>query len=121
MVPNCNLEWSSSLKAGTIFLEPPFKKYEKLQRLNSFHYNSTRLFNSLPRSLRDKTDASKDEWKSLLDGHLALIPDNPAIDGLVPEPCDRLLSSACNSILSWSRLLNLSDRRTVDDSLYISL
>ena len=73
------------------------------------------------RYAKDNTDASKDEWKSLLDGHLALIPDNPAIDGLVPEPCDRLLSSACNSLLSWSRLLNLSDRRTVDDSLHISL
>ena len=102
LVPNCNLSWSSSLKGATLISEPPYKEFDKLQRQNSFHYNASRLYNSLPRILRDNIDVSKDVWKSLLDDHLSLIPDHPAIDGLIPEPCDCLNSNPCNSILSWS-------------------
>ena len=102
IVPICDLSWKYSTRAGILLMEPPLKKFQKLSRENSFHYNGTRLFNTLPRTMSDNLEATKDEWKLLLDEHLSLIPDHPAVDCLVPEPCDHLYSNACNSVLSWS-------------------
>ena len=121
LVPNCDLIWSNNSRSGTTFCEPSTKAHQIINRTNSFHFTGTRLYNILPRNLRDTTDIKLDEWKSLLDKFLMEIPDNPHIDRMIPEPCDRLSTQPFNSILSWSRHLKISNRRTQDDSLYISL
>ena len=121
LVPNCNLEWSQNDTSGLLFKEPYFKKFDKNIRENSFHFDGTRLYNSLPRVIRDNISASKDEWKKILDDHLSNIPDNPAIDGCIPEPCDYLSTKPSNSIISWTRFLKLNDRRTAASNHYVSL
>ena len=121
IVPNCDLKWNNTFRAGNTFFKPLVKNFQKVKRVNSFHYTGTRLFNILPRNLRDSLDFTLDEWKSSLDKYLSKIPDNPHIDGLVPEPCDRISSGPCNSILSWARLLVITDRRTQDNRAYISI
>ena len=121
IVPNCNLEWHQNVTSGLLCKEPQFKKYDNNIRENSFHFNGARLYNSLPRAIRDNISATKDEWKIILDDHLSTIPDNPAIDGCTPEPCDRLSTKPNNSIVAWTRLLKINDRRTADSNLYVSL
>ena len=79
VVPNCDLKWNNTFRGGTIFDEPPTKEHQILNRTSSFHFTGTRLFNILPRYLRDNIDASLDEWKNILDKFLTEIPDNPHI------------------------------------------
>ena len=85
LVPNCDLTWNSTSQSGTTFIEPTIKDFQNSARKNSFHFVATRLFNALPRNIRDNVDASKDVWKSLLDDFYSKIPDNPYFDNLVPE------------------------------------
>jgi len=121
LVPNCDMEWNNTSQAGLTFIEPTIKEYQNNNRKNSFHYVATRLFNGLPRNIRDQVEITKDEFKALLDDFYSQIPDNPHFDDLIPEPCDRVSAKPCNSIITWTRFLKLSDRRTQDESAYISL
>ena len=49
----------------------------------SFHIEGPKLFNSIPKVVRDCTNL--DEMKVLLDLFLATLPDHPKIPGSVPE------------------------------------
>ena len=58
-----------------------------------------RLFNLLPKSIRDMRDCSTEAFKRALDKHLKIIPDEPQIQGYTA--CRRAES---NSLLNMSRL-----------------
>ena len=47
----------------------------------SLTVHGARLFNSIPRYLRDMTNCSKERFKSALDPYLKEIPDEPQIPG----------------------------------------
>ena len=48
---------------------------------NSFTYNGTSIFNSLPREIRDHTGTSLESFKRTLDKWLSRIPDEPPTPG----------------------------------------
>ena len=51
---------------------------------NSFQTNGPKLFNSLPKHIRNMKKFSEVEFKEQLDMYLQKIPDQPKIDGLIP-------------------------------------
>ena len=87
-VQNCGINWSNTQNSGTPISEISTHKYFQTQRENSFHYAAPRLFNRLPRSLRDDRTSTIDEWKLKLDKILSKIPDEPAVSDLTPGLCD---------------------------------
>ena len=87
LVPNCGISWNVSNSSGVILNEIPTKSYFKTHRMNSFHYVAPRLFNKLPRILRDNRSATLTEWKGLLDEFLSSVPDLPVVPDLVPGLC----------------------------------
>ena len=58
-----------------------------------------RLFNCLPRVIRNSTKISVDDFKIKLDQFLAKLPDQPKIGDLVPNVFDQLSMKPSNSII----------------------
>ena len=65
-------------------------------RYSTLSHVGPRLFNSLPKSIRDASGCSVDEFKGMLDRLLALVPDQPLIPGLTD-----LKRIDTNSISDW--------------------
>ena len=70
-------------------------------RENSFQINGARLFNSLPKKIRE-IRKYQDEFKIALDEYLSTVPDQPRIGSLVPSATDRLSGRQSNSLLAWT-------------------
>ena len=51
---------------------------------NSFQTNGPKLFNSLPKHIRNMKKFSEVEFKEQLDLYIQKLPDQPIIDGLIP-------------------------------------
>ena len=68
----------------------------------TFQINGARLFNILPKNIRN-TKYSQDEFKMALDQFLATLPDQPRMGGLVPEALDQVTGRSSNSLLAWGR------------------
>ena len=69
-------------------------------RENSFQINGARLFNSLPKKIRN-IKYSQDDFKDALDNYISEVPDQPRIGSLIPEATDRLSGRQSNSLLAW--------------------
>ena len=74
-------------------------------RMASFMVMGPKLFNSLPKDLRNMTNCSIDEFKSILDGFLGLVPDEPKSPGLTPG------AIAANAIATNSLLYQIPRAR----------
>ena len=107
---NCGLKWYHNSKVGTMMKTIAVGKFSKTLRANSFQYLGPRLFNSLPRNLRDSTDEFC-TWKNKYNELLRKIPDTPQTAELTPEVCDRFTAAPSNSMLNWIPYLGLDDRR----------
>ena len=67
-------------------------------RRASFAINGPRLFNSLPKYVRDTTNCDKRLFKARLDHYLWQVPDQPLIPGYTAyRQCES------NSLLNWSK------------------
>ena len=115
-VDNCGLTWNCTDTAGTTINTIRTKRFMAREREDSFQYLGPRLFNSLPRYLRDNTGATQDEWKSLLDEFLSNIPDLPVTNETMPGLCDPLTARASNSIIHWIPFMYLDSRRGRKDN-----
>ena len=60
-----------------------------------------KLFNILPKHLRDIKDCTKETFKSALDRYLSTIPDEPHIQGYV-----QMRRAESNSLLDMSKFSN---------------
>ena len=109
-VQNCGINWSNTINSGTIITEISTQEYFQSQRENSFHFTAPRLFNRLPRSLRDDRASTLDKWKMKLDKLLSKIPDEPIVPDLTPGLCD-YSSKPTNSLYFWLPHLELNTRR----------
>ena len=78
LVPNCGI--------GRICLIPKLKGSAKVQKLRqqSFKMSGPRLWNCLPKSVRNLKTNNLDEFKQTLDEYLSKVPDEPKCDGLSP-------------------------------------
>ena len=72
---------------------------------NSFHVHSPKLFNSLPKSVRNRSKCSIDEIKADLDKFLESVPDEPKVNGgnYTPGACDAYSAKASNSVIDQIR------------------
>ena len=82
-------------------LRPGGRRAAQTLREQSFTINGARLFNCLPKHLRDLTK-DQDQFKAALDQHLMGIPDQPRMAGLVPGAMDQVSGKQSNSLLAWS-------------------
>ena len=70
---------STSRKGRTIYIRPlKSGRYANL-RFNSLPFSGARLFNCLPKYLRNQMECSKDCFKSMVDRFLKIIPDHPLL------------------------------------------
>ena len=72
-------------------------------REQSFQYNGPKLFNSLPKYLRNISKVKVEEFKEKLDKYLQQIPDEPNVESLTPSACDMFTAAPSNSIVDQSR------------------
>ena len=104
-VPNCGVvEAPENERLGrrvTIpSLRPGGRRAAQTLREQSFQINGARLFNSLPKKIRE-IKKNQEDFKEALDQHLARIPDQPRMGGLVPAAIDQLTGRQSNSLLAW--------------------
>ena len=71
-----------------------------------------RLYNTLPRYLRDKLEVTMEVWKTELDNLLEIVPDNPHTPDSIPGLCDQFTAGPTNSLIYWLPYLGFNDRRS---------
>ena len=105
LVPNCGLESTSSERRGREVLIHPArgKKIFQSLREGSFQVNGARLFNSLPKKLRNMTRIPLDDFKSSLDHYLETLPDEPNLPNYTPSTCNQMTAKPSNSIIDHAR------------------
>ena len=105
MVPSSNLEIVPNVgRRGRLISIPPLSgSVMRIQTLKdqSFPVHAARLFNCLPRSVRE-VSSSLEAFKFALDSFLETIPDHPKTDDLTPEAIDDS-GRHSNSITSWKK------------------
>ena len=86
LVPNCNILSTQNLRLGRLVVIPQMKRNIptniKKIRESSFQVHGGKLFNALPKELRDAKFTSVEEFKAELDAFLANVPDQPNIPGV---------------------------------------
>ena len=70
-------------------------------RENSFQINGARLFNSLPKKIRNMK-YNQEDFKEALDKYISEVPDQPRIGSLIPAATDRQSGRQSNSLLAWT-------------------
>ena len=63
---------------------PSLKPAERTKRDISFQVAGPKLFNCLPKNLRNTTNCTLEDFKEQLDEYLTCVPDEPKIGGLMP-------------------------------------
>ena len=103
--PNCGLEAQNSDRRGREIKVPAVKSKGKFQTLRekSFQVHGAKLFNSLPKSIRNLTKISVDEFKMKLDVLLQSIPDEPSLPGYIPSACNQHSGSPSNSLIDLKK------------------
>ena len=104
-VPNCGVSQAPlNTRLGRKCLIPSLKpngrRAVQTLREQSFQVNGARLFNCLPKKLRD-IRFYQDDFKSELDNYLSTVPDQPCVGSLVPEAVCRVTSRQSNSLTAW--------------------
>ena len=107
--PNCGLETTNSDRRGREVKVPPVKGSGKIQTLRefSFQVHGSRLFNSVPKSVRNLTRVSIEEFKEKLDNYLSTLPDEPKGPNYIPSSCSQVTGSPSNSILDHAQTESL--------------
>ena len=72
-------------------------------REQSFQVHGPRLFNSLPKSIRNLTNCTVDQFKARLDKFLTCIPDQPLVGELIPPPISQITGRHSNSLIDQIR------------------
>ena len=80
-------------------------------RFSSFAIKGPRIFNSLPKDVRNFSGGTVNEFKSRLDRHLKSVPDEPLIPGYTAY---RSIDS--NSLIDWHSHMSRHRRDNPDSS-----
>ena len=84
-VPEANVNQApTNDRMGRLCLIPSLKQKERKKRESSFQVTGPRLFNSLPKYLREIKNCPIEIFKEKLDELLGRVPDEPKIGGLMP-------------------------------------
>ena len=101
LVPNCGIESDTSMRRGRVCRVPIThgRQAVKSLREQSFQMSGPKLFNCLPKYLRDINKSSKLDFKEQLDLFLATLPDQPHIGDLIPNVCNQFTAKPSNSLV----------------------
>ena len=87
MVPNFGVDIGCNRRTGRYCIIPKVRSTvsRRIQtiRFNSLAVNGSRIFNSLPIYIRNKTGCSVDSFKAAIDKYLKSVPDEPRVGKLV--------------------------------------
>ena len=104
IVPNCGIEVNGeeNKRNGRKCLVRKLLGSQKARTLrdSSFQCAGPRLFNSLPKEIRNLTKISVEDFKEQLDMFLSAIPDEPKVPGLTPS-CLTPEAKLTNSLVHW--------------------
>ena len=92
----------SRFQRGLECIIPPLKGSKgAVQNLRekSFQVHGAKLFNVLPKKIRNSKTNDVEEFKSLLDNFLQSIPDEPKVGEYVPSSCDQITLKPSNSLI----------------------
>ena len=78
----------------------------------SLNIHGARLFNALPKSIRDIKSCDILQFKEKLDCFLSKIPDQPKIGTLIPDCCDQMTAQPSNSLVDQIRQQTARGRLT---------
>ena len=111
LVPYFGLETQDDGRRGRTVIIPQIRgirqRYKSLYE-GSFRIDGAKLFNSIPRNLRDYI-GTKETFKRNLDKFLETVPDQPYLDKYqVPEALDYMVQPS-NSLYDWIRTKHLQD------------
>ena len=110
--PNCGILSKNNERLGRMCDIPQIKvnsrKAIQTLRENSFQVNGPRLFNCLPKKIRNKRRCSVEEFKAELDIFLETIPDEPRYDRYIPAACNQGTARPSNSIIDQYSKQNLT-------------
>ena len=103
--PNCGIEVAQeNPRLGRKVKIPSLvrngRKSIQTLREQGFQINGARLFNILPKEIRDMKYHQED-FKEALDEYLSGVPDQPRIGSMIPTATDRLTGRQSNSLLAW--------------------
>jgi hypothetical protein len=111
-VPNCGVESYTSERNGRLCRLPPINKNAsqrvKTLRVKSLNVNGPVLFNSLPKTIRNLSKCSIDDFKFKLDKYLETVPDQPKTMDLIPAACNQFDARPSNSIVDQIRRLKIN-------------
>ena len=104
MAPNCGVEIQNeaNTRNGRTFKVRKLKGPTKVRTLrdSSFQCAAPRLFNVLPKQIRNLTNISICEFKEHLDQYLSRVPDEPKVSGMTPS-CLTPEARPTNSLVHW--------------------
>ena len=104
--PNCGIEVAQeNQRLGRKVKIPSLvrngRRSVQTLREQGFQINGARLFNILPKEIRE-IKYHQDDFKEALDEFLSGVPDQPRIGSLVPTATDQLSGRQSNSLLAWA-------------------
>ena len=97
LVPNPGIQTTPLNEHKGRNCKVPFSRNN--QRIATFQVSGAKLFNSLPKVIRNYKKGSVQEFKELLDAFLTTVPDEPRCPGMTPGATDQLESKPSNSLL----------------------
>ena len=105
LVPNCGLSWSTEQdRLGRRCFIPTLAAKARKLREASFQVSGPRLFNIMPKDIREMTGCSIDQFKEKLDMFLCQVPDVPRVGSYSCGPgfSNSLLSQVANRRGRWT-------------------
>ena len=102
LTPNCGVNWSSTTERnGRTCKIPPVKGRNSVQTLRnqSFQVSGPRLFNSMPKNIRNINNCSLEDFKCQLDAFLNKVPDEPKSQDLIPRATNIISGKQTNSLI----------------------
>ena len=103
--PNCGINMITSDRRGREVQIPQMKGKGRFNtiREGSFQVHGAKIFNSLPKAIRNLSKISVEEFKLSLDKFLQTLPDEPKLPGYIPSGCSQVTASPSNSIIDLSK------------------
>ena len=91
IVPDTNISLANdeSSRIGRMCRVPALKPKERKKREESFQSAGPKLFNCLPKSIRNLRGIRVEEFKEQLDLFLSSVPEEPKISGAMPLNCEK--------------------------------
>ena len=105
------MNWDLNPRRGRRVVIPKYGQYAQKMRENSFILSAGKLFNSLPRDMRDDSESTFPVWKAKLDILLDETPDYPRSDDLISPHICYISNKNSNSLHIIFRDMNVDARK----------